>query len=234
MDSNDHAEHRQTAAEWHGGQSSALYAYASTGMVTKGLFGEIEDCLALVERGAVSPDTDVVDEHARLRALLGAITPEAAKLTAHDIGYEHGQHSTGWWEQDTIGGRTSGDTTAIARQVLQGIEDGDPAILDALPSLHVTGWPDGYTSADLAHDCLGPEPHRGDTAAHQSWLDSQPGIRDAYEHGFDEGAHDAVIGACHYQLDQDTESHPSSVQAALARLDHDSPAPSPPLEGLGL
>jgi hypothetical protein len=35
---------RRIASEWHGGQSSALYAFASTGTILNTLKGEIIDC----------------------------------------------------------------------------------------------------------------------------------------------------------------------------------------------
>lgn len=236
IDRDEQAEHRQTAADWHGGQNSPLYAYASTGTVTEGLLGEIDDCLALVERGAVNSDTDVVDEHARLRTLLDAVRPEVARLKAHTVGYEHGENAAAWWQQDTIGGRVTRDTTAVARQVLQGIEDGDPAILDALPSLASAGWPDNHTPADLADDCLWPEPDLDDADAHQRWLEAQPSLRDAYEDGFDEGVHDAVAQACRDELDEAPEPQPRSIDAVLSQLDDAATASRlrQQTEGLGL
>lgn len=36
---------RQTASEWHSGQWSPLYAFASTGSIEPGLEAEISDCL---------------------------------------------------------------------------------------------------------------------------------------------------------------------------------------------
>ncbi len=38
---------RQTAAHWHDGQFSALYAYSSTGAVLPGLAAEVKACLYL-------------------------------------------------------------------------------------------------------------------------------------------------------------------------------------------
>ncbi|WP_250008780.1 DUF4314 domain-containing protein [Actinoplanes sp. M2I2] len=46
---------------------------------------------------------------------------------------EAGGSAAEWWAQDTIGGRARGDTRAVARRVLAGIQDGDPAVLDTLP-----------------------------------------------------------------------------------------------------
>src|SRR5262245_39790477 len=54
-------QHRQTAADWHGGQDSALYAYASTGTVVTGLAGEIEDCIAQIERGHTPAELEPAD-----------------------------------------------------------------------------------------------------------------------------------------------------------------------------
>lgn len=39
-------EYRRLASEWHGGQWSPMYAYASTGSVTRGLCAEIRHCLS--------------------------------------------------------------------------------------------------------------------------------------------------------------------------------------------
>lgn len=36
---------RVLAADWHGGQSSAMYAYASTGTIVDGLIREIDECV---------------------------------------------------------------------------------------------------------------------------------------------------------------------------------------------
>jgi len=54
-------------------------------------------------------------------------------------GARAGATAADWWAQDTVGGRTSGDTAATARLILAGIDDGDPLILDALPGLEVCG-----------------------------------------------------------------------------------------------
>jgi hypothetical protein len=186
--------HRVTAADWHGGQGSALYAYASTGTVVDGLVTEIRECLDLVERGASDPDTDAVGEHARLTALLAAVQPQAATRKARAIGRQHGENAAAWWNQDALGGRATGDTTAIATRVLQGIEDGDPAVIDALPDL-ADAWSEDFTPGDLAEECLWPEPDRDDTAAHQRWTAAQPAVRQAYEDAFVESVENGVAEA---------------------------------------
>lgn len=43
------AEMREIAADWHGGQASALYAYASTGSLVPGLSMEVRRCMSEIE-----------------------------------------------------------------------------------------------------------------------------------------------------------------------------------------
>lgn len=49
-------------------------------------------------------------------------------------GAQAGRTAADWWAQDTVGGRATGDTAALARRVLAGLDDGDPAVLDTLPT----------------------------------------------------------------------------------------------------
>ena len=37
--------YRDLAADWHGGQWSPMYAYASTGNIVDGLVAEIDECI---------------------------------------------------------------------------------------------------------------------------------------------------------------------------------------------
>jgi hypothetical protein len=77
-------DHRQTAEGWHGGQSTALYAYASTGTIAAGLDDEIQACLAIVEHADEASDLDRVGEHERLRALLHHVEPQLVATRAGD------------------------------------------------------------------------------------------------------------------------------------------------------
>jgi hypothetical protein len=56
---------RAIAADWHGGQSSALYAFASSGHISPALDAEIAECVELARGDAV--------ELARLADLRAAI-----------------------------------------------------------------------------------------------------------------------------------------------------------------
>jgi hypothetical protein len=78
---------------------------------------------------------------------------DAAIAEATRIGGEHGRNAAEWWEQDVIGGRTTGDPKPTARRVLDGMRNGDPMILDSLPRPDLSGeWADGYTPANLVED----------------------------------------------------------------------------------
>ena len=77
---------------------------------------------------------------------------------ARDAGREAGQNAAAWWEQDAIGGRAGRDWRDVAKRTLEGIQDGDPAVLDSLPWPNLSGeWADDPTPATLAED-LGVDP----------------------------------------------------------------------------
>ncbi|GGJ89919.1 hypothetical protein GCM10010123_19680 [Pilimelia anulata] len=65
-------------------------------------------------------------------------------------------NTAAWWQQDAIGGRTAGDTSAAARRVLAGIDNGDPAVLDTLPTAADSGPGDAYATSSPA----GAAPYR--------------------------------------------------------------------------
>jgi hypothetical protein len=70
-------------------------------------------------------------------------TPEQI---AARIGASHGRNAASWY----FDGNTSRETY---ERVLAGIDDGDPEIMDALPSSPLSGeWADSYSQFDLADD----------------------------------------------------------------------------------
>ena len=81
---------------------------------------------------------------------------DAAKL-----GAVHGKNAAAWWEQDAIGGRNTrpdSELRTTARAVIQGIDDGDLAVLDGLPSVNLSGeWSGDMTPSRLAEE-LGLDP----------------------------------------------------------------------------
>jgi hypothetical protein len=107
------------------------------------------------------------------------------------IGAEHAANAVGWFLQDTIGGRASGDVRERAAAILAGINDGDPAILDGLPAADLSGqWADTYTLLDLAEEL--------DVSPEDDCIDD---IATAYEDGFNTAAESAVAAACESVLD---------------------------------
>ncbi len=141
---------------------------------------------------------------------------------AHDATWRHvldalrragehaGRNTADWWAQDTVGGRATGDTAATARAVLAGIDDGDPAVLDALPVCEVSGpCADTHTEASPCASLYA----EAAPAEAPGWGDLDGPRRDeateAYRDGFVTAAHDRVAEHCRTALpDNDTGPRP--------------------------
>ena len=69
---------RETAAAWHGGQWSPLYAFASTGTVREDVLSEVDECIASLEGDRA------INAHSlqcELRALRAYLVPRVAMLS---------------------------------------------------------------------------------------------------------------------------------------------------------
>ena len=122
-------------------------------------------------------------------------------------GTADGTSAAQWWLQDTIGGRASGDTTAAARRILNGIDDEDPAVLDTLPTADA-GWP-GNTATRYYH--IAEDGHATELTAEQSRQ-----AKDAYRDGYATAVTDTVAAACRRQL------HPTGDDRDLSHLHPDN------------
>lgn len=93
---------------------------------------------------------------------------------AATLGKEAGENAAAWWQQNAIGGRATGDTLETARRVLQGLEDGDPETLDALPFPNLSGeWADDPTPATLYAELgITAEDDTDDMALCDAWQDA--------------------------------------------------------------
>jgi len=112
-------------------------------------------------------------------------------------GERAGTDAADWWAQDTVGGRATRDVAATARMILTGIDDGDPAVLDALPACDLSGrWPDTPTGVQLYADAAPAD------APDWSHLDER--VRadavDAFRDGYHRGAVDRVAEHCRLAL----------------------------------
>lgn len=74
----DAEEYREIAADWHGGQASALYAYASSGTIVPGLSMEIRR--AMTENRTYGGSGTKVANAYNLGRLLGHIAPMEDRL----------------------------------------------------------------------------------------------------------------------------------------------------------
>lgn len=77
---------RSIAAEWHGGQDSALYAYASTGTIIPGeVLAEIDRCLSFAKNRQDEVRLLALRDHLSL-TLRDTILVQADQLTRTVIG----------------------------------------------------------------------------------------------------------------------------------------------------
>jgi hypothetical protein len=63
----------------------------------------------------------------------GGLDGEQILTAVRAAGEAAGRDAAGWWCQDTIGGRATGDVKPRARAILQALDDDDPELLDGLP-----------------------------------------------------------------------------------------------------
>jgi hypothetical protein len=136
------------------------------------------------------PAGDTAHEH--WRPLLTAMRAAGARA---------GADAADWWAQDTIGGRATGDTTAVARRIVSGIDDGDPQTCDQLPTFADSGaFGDVPGEADLINE-IGADRQRWAplTSAQRHELVA------AYADSFDEAVLDRAGQLCHDVLEPDDE-----------------------------
>jgi len=119
-------------------------------------------------------------------ALPAATTGEAAasadswNTVLTDIGTaarHDGVNAADWWAQDTVGGRSTGDVTTAARQLLAGINDGDPRVLDLLPR---SPEPEAEDAGDLYGEATGADAPGWDDLDHTRQVQAIAVYHDAY------------------------------------------------------
>lgn len=107
---------------------------------------------------------------------------EALEASMREAGAEYGRAAASWF----FDGNTPRETY---QRVLAGLEDGDPEILDSLPSAPLSGeFADSPTPRDVLPVNCPPD-----------WEDD---LLRAYEDGFHTASADAIEAACRYQLEE--------------------------------
>jgi hypothetical protein len=146
------------------------------------------DRITILDEPSTQPGDQAASTDERWRQVLDAIRAAGAAV---------GRDAADWWGQDTIGGRASGDVQATARRVLVGIDDGDPAVLDTLPSFDSSGQ-----SVD---DTTGWELFAAATGDSAGWFGLRIQQRDealtAYRDSFDTAVTDRVAELCRMTAD---------------------------------
>ena len=118
------------------------------------------------------------------------MTTEELLEAADKLGSEHGKNA-GTWVTD---GNTSVETY---RNLLKGIEDGDPLVIDALPGDPLSGeYADGLTPTSLLGELGVLGIQEGDESA--ALTDD---LCQAYEDAWQLAMQDEVVRACRYQLE---------------------------------
>ncbi|MEH0827812.1 MULTISPECIES: DUF4314 domain-containing protein [unclassified Micromonospora] len=149
----------------------------------------------------------------------GQAGPDAAWQQVLDAlraaGAAAGRDAAGWWAQHVLGGRASGDASEAARQILAGIDEIDPPIIDGLPAAdrHV-----------LAEDSDRYAEHAPDRAPPWEALTARQcdQARWAWCDGFDDAAEAEAARQCRMVL------HPSGDERDLSHLHPDRVRPGGP------
>ena len=122
---------------------------------------------------------------------------------ARTLGTEHGTNAAEWYLQDVL--RSTRSAVEIKR-ITDGINDGDPEIMDSLPTADLSGqWADTLTGPALveqaAWESLGDDADADDLAefAGNAFTD----VCDAYEYAYSDAVTAEIERACRYQTSDD-------------------------------
>lgn len=125
---------------------------------------------------------------------LGTVIEEGCAQAAHE-GALKGRRAAGW----VTDGNTTRETYLWLRT---GIDDGDPAVLNELPSDPL----DGTTATDVAMTALDEGGYSRDLIEEvwgdDAWPPARDDIADAYEEAWNQALQDEVLRACNYQLEE--------------------------------
>ncbi len=139
----------------------------------------------------------LLDSGDRITTADTATPPPAAEQTeqrddvvhaAATAGAAAGRAAADWWCQHTVGGTAGGDVRMVARRILAGIDDGDPAVLDTLP---VYDRGDSTLDLDEVLDEHAVAPAQPLTTA------ARTAALNAYADAYDQAAEARVVALCH-------------------------------------
>lgn len=128
------------------------------------------------------------------------LTYEEAEAKMREAGAEHGRNAASW----VLDGNSSPEQAAW---LLKGIEDGDPMILDQLPSSPLSGeWADESTPASVFRDVLGLDLHETEGCGLSTFENAPDSfvtdeLLNAYEDAFYSASQDEVARLAKTYLD---------------------------------
>ncbi|WP_018352041.1 hypothetical protein [Longispora albida] len=124
-----------------------------------------------------------------------------AVVVMREVGRAGAANVAAGWAQHTIGGSASGDVQATARRVLTGIDDSDPAVLDALPGCPMDRDDSSHANGALVGAYIEHAEHLAGPWAELGAF-QRDALLDALLDGFDGAFCDAITAACQTVLDQ--------------------------------
>lgn len=191
------SEARAIAADWHGGQASALYAFSSSGHVDSSTELEFErvvsECESRVETGDMTgPDfEDPAELLEQARAALEYVKANTPAAKAYALGAEAARAAASWAADVNV------DPVSIAR-TLDMLDAGDPAANDYLPPMpNLSGeWADAPTPGRLYEEVTGRDAHGDSTWNYDAYQEVLEELCDAWE----QGVADTFEQACEAEL----------------------------------
>ena len=124
---------------------------------------------------------------------------------ARTLGTEHGTNAAEWYLQDVL--RSTRSAVEIKR-ITDGINDGDPEIMDSLPTADLSGqWADTLTGPALVEQAVVNADDwtmtRDDWRAYWADREISTEICDAYEYAYSDAVTAEIERACRYQTSDD-------------------------------
>lgn len=203
------SEARAIAADWHGGQGSALYAFSSSGHVDSSTELEFERVVSECEQRVANPayarnlnSTPATELLEAARGALEYVKANTPTARAHALGVEAAQAAATW-------AADGNSEPAGVRRLLELIEAGDPQASDLLPPMpDLSGeWADGMTPGRLYEETTGRDAHGDSTWNHDAYQEVLEELCEAFETGVSETFEDACVAELRKWVDDSDAPH---------------------------
>lgn len=124
-------------------------------------------------------------------------TIEKALEKANQLGKKAGENAAAWYEQDSWGGRSTGDCKKKAQAFLNAYDDGDPVLLDSVNLPNLSGEYAGDLTPASLMEAVGLDME--DTAEADCLVDD---ICQAWEDSCQEAFWDYLTASAHHVINE--------------------------------